>query len=231
MGYDNSDVNDGKRITLDSGLDFDITATDKSMNDFALAKRERHKAKDVDGYQHDELRQVSTREFAETFYDTKKAQARANPQDAWRVSDVNAVEFDRYHPDAKRYITSDKSTLAVKKDGDIVAVCKHPDEAYKGKELIAMAVEKGGCKLDSYDGNHGFYTKCGFEPVSWCKWDDKYAPDDWKEGRDEKEDIIFYRYTGKKDIDVSYDDFKENVVPSRDYDEAYRKRDKTIGKD
>lgn len=55
MGYDNSDVNDSKRITLDSELDFDIAATDKSMNDFALAKRERHKAKDVDGYQHDGL--------------------------------------------------------------------------------------------------------------------------------------------------------------------------------
>ena len=231
MGYDNSDVNDGKRITLDSELDFDITAVDKSMNDFALAKRERHKAKDVDGYQHDELQQVSTREFAETFYDTKKAQTHANPEGAWRVSDVNAAEFDQYHPDAKCYITSGKSTLAVTKDGDIVAVCKHPDDMCHGKELMAIAVEKGGCKLDSYDGNHKFYTKCGFEPVSWCKWNDKYTPDDWKEGRDRKEDIIFYRYTGKKDINDSAKDFKKNTAPNQDYDEACNKRDETIRKD
>lgn len=80
MGHDNSDVNDGKRITLDSELDFDIAAADKSMNDFALAKRERHKAKDVDGYQHDGLQQVSTREFAETFYDTKKQELIKTPK-------------------------------------------------------------------------------------------------------------------------------------------------------
>ena len=100
----------------------------------------------------------------------------------------------------------------------------------RGKELLAHAVEQGGTKLDAYQGLFGFYTKCGFEPVSWCKWDEQYAPSDWKKGRDAPEHIIFYKYTGNKSKYSSAQNFFDNVKPSEDYDAAKDYRDRELSK-
>lgn len=89
-----------------------------------------------------------------------------------------------------------------------------------------MAVANGGKKLDSYEGNHSFYMRNGFEPISWCKWDDEFAPPDWKQDY-EKEDIIFYRYTGKPTTE-SLADFKKRVAASADYSEAAKLRDNSL---
>jgi hypothetical protein len=102
-------------------------------------------------------------------------------------------------------------------------------------KMMELAVKNGGVKLDSYSGNHGFYLRCGFEPVSWCKWDEKFKPDDWnpKKG-DKREPIIFYKYTGNKVIIDPEDSDKEakkwmkSVKPCKDYDEACSVRDKEI---
>lgn len=47
---------------------------------------------------------------------------------------------------------------------------------------MAMAVANGGKTLDSYDGNIGFYMKCGFEPISACRFNPNYA-DGWQESK------------------------------------------------
>lgn len=96
------------------------------------------------------------------------------------------------------------------------------------------AVNNGGDRLDSYEGNHGFYIRNGFEPVSWCKWDQKYKPPGWKPGRDHPEDVIFYKYTGKrapKNVNwrTDLEGFKKRVKASGNYDKAQAKRDKSIG--
>ena len=85
----------------------------------------------------------------------------------------------------------------------------------------------GGKKLDSYEGNHEFYVKNGFEPVSWVKFDEQYAPHDWAKGRDDAENIIFYKYTGRKNT-ITKDDFFKKVKPSADYDTPMKTRDASL---
>lgn len=85
-----------------------------------------------------------------------------------------------------------------------------------------MAVEKGGIKLDSFDGNNKFYQMNGFEPISWCKFDREFAPPDWKEEYGE-EQIIFYAYTGEmksKEEVEKVEDFYKRVKTSEDYYKA-----------
>lgn len=170
-----------------------------------------------------------TDKFVEQLTQTQQAEQKVNPKDAWRVSTPPLEKFQNEHPGACCHITRGGSTIAVAKDGDIVGVCKNPDDTEtRGKDLIKMAVEAGGTKLDSYEGNHGFYIKCGFEPVSWCKWDGEYAPPGWKSDRDEPEDIIFYKYTGGRSTYETPDAFKEAVEASKDYGAAQAARDKEV---
>lgn len=108
------------------------------------------------------------------------------------------------------------------------------NDPVKGKELLAEAVRRGGRLLDSYDGNHGFYVSQGFEPVSWCKWDDRFKPEGWDDDPVAKdEDIIFYKYVGldsnhKSLVDDKLKDlkqFKKLVKAGKDYDMAKGQRD------
>ena len=150
-------------------------------------------------------------------------------QAPWRVTQYkDGDEFDDWHPGAKMYHTDGGSTIAVTPDGDIVGVCHHEGDPVRGKELLKHAVDNGGKKLDAYEGLFGFYTKCGFEPVSWCKWDEKFAPSDWKKGRDNPEHIIFYKYTGKSSPYKSASEFFSKVKASKDYDAAKNARDKEV---
>jgi len=140
----------------------------------------------------------------------------------WRVS----VYEPEHYAGSKLHVTEKGSTAAVDKSGDIVSVCRRNDDTVRGFELLKDAVDNGGIKLDSYAGNHEFYTKNGFEPISWCEWVDEYAPSDWKDGF-EREPIMFYRYTGKP-INVTLEDFITQVPPSADYDKAMNIRDERI---
>ncbi len=76
--------------------------------------------------------------------------------------------------------------------------------------------------------NRVFYGKCGFEPVSWYKWDDEYKPGGWKEPC-KREDIIFYKYVGVgKTSGMTKEDFKTSVPASKDYDTAQKARDEEL---
>ena len=146
----------------------------------------------------------------------------------WRVTqDYSIAEYDKM----KLYVTRKGSTFAIKNNGDIVSVAKNMNDNVRGKELIEQAVKFGGTKLDSYDGNYGFYLKCGFEPVSWTKFNEEFAPTDWRKGIDKPEDIIFFKYTGKKSNNFeSLEDFKKRVKPN-DYDVSEKIRDKSMIKE
>ncbi len=149
-----------------------------------------------------------------------------SPKIAWRVADYNGSieEFKVSHPNATLHITAGGSTVAVEENGDIIAVCKNDNDTVSGSSLIQQAVANGGTKLDSYAGNHKFYCKNGFEPVSWCAFNKEYAPHDWDKNRDKPEPIIFYRYTGKKSTE-SAEEFYARVPASEDYDTAMEMRD------
>ena len=158
-----------------------------------------------------------------------EAKATVDPAKAWRVSSPDRAEFDEEHPNAKKYTTPGGSTVAITPDGDIVALCRNEnDKQVYGKQLIEFAVKNGGNKLDAYSGLWKFYSKNGFEPVSWTPFNEKYAPSNWNKGRDEPELVIFWKYTGNTTEYLNSDDFFTKVRASDDYDTARKVRDKNM---
>ena len=156
----------------------------------------------------------------EYFTSLKMAKKTQRPNASWRVDDSDKQHFKH----SERYVTKGGSVIAVTNDGDIIGLCKNRKDKINGKELLKFAVKNGGKKLDSFSGNHDFYTDCGFEPVSWCDFDKNYAPNDWVEGRDKEEIIIFYKYVGHP-VGISEIEFIKNTAKSRDYDDACETRD------
>ena len=167
---------------------------------------------------------ASPKTFSKALLNAKKKQ---KPQDEWRVTGLTKAEVLSEHPKAKLHVTDGGSTIAID-NGDIVALCKNPGDQVRGSELVNFAIKNGGNKCDSYEGNHGLYCKLGFEPVSWCQWDPEYAPPTWDANRDKPENIIFYKYTGKKVEGAKAEDFFRKVPAATDYFEAQQKRDRSM---
>lgn len=168
-----------------------------------------------------------------------KAKESQDEDKKWRVDVHEAKEYDE--KGCKCFVSDKGSTVAVTKDGDIISVCASKSDIEQGKgvgsKLLAQAVKNGGVKLDSFGGNHIFYTKNGFEPVSWTPFNKEYAPDGWKEGRDTQEPVIFYKYVGKENVKyggaVGYAKFLSSVKPYEGddgYDKAMAYRDSTMKK-
>jgi len=174
-----------------------------------------------------DIKQSEPKEFKDTL---DKAKSTNPSTDAWRVDNYSHTMAD-YSKD-KLFITKRGSCVAVTPDGDIISVCaKRTGDRNKedrGRTIMEYAVKNGGKKLDSFSGNHGFYVKCGFEPVSWCKFDEQYAPPGWRKGIDKPEPIIFYKYTGNTNISTDYKVALKNIKMSNDYDTAMNIRDKEV---
>lgn len=164
----------------------------------------------------------------------EEAKASCTEDTRWRVDIHEKGDYDAHG--CKLFTSNKGSTVAVTKDGDIISVCANKNESRgAGSRLLEQAVKNGGVKLDSFSGNHGFYTKNGFEPVSWTPFNKEYAPDGWKAGRDREESVIFYRYVGKGNVKYGGNDgldrFMSAVKPYRGedgYDKAMAYRDSQI---
>ena len=149
----------------------------------------------------------------------------------WRVT----VHKPEEYVGSKLYVTKGGSCVAVTPDGDIISVCKKKGsgEYGVGKVLLQKAVQEGGKKLDAYGKDlYEYYIRNGFEPVSWTEWNGEYAPEDWKQAKEqglsvEEEPVIFYKYTGNK-TNETYEEFINRVKASSDYDEAQKRRDKEV---
>lgn len=166
-----------------------------------------------------ELQRATPAAFARTLENARDE----IPESArWRVSAYAPEDY----VGSRAYVTPGGSTLAIRPDGDIISVCRRPGDVVRGHELLQQAVDMGGRKLDSYGGNHEFYTRNGFQPVSWCKWDDQYKAEGWREGFS-REPVVFYQFTGERTTG-SLNDFISAVPASEDYDEAMRLRDERM---
>lgn len=171
------------------------------------------------------------KQYLEEAYESQPKKA------CWRV-DLDYSPDDYIKKGCKMYVTENGSTIAIKPDGDIISVCSKlgPNgEHDNARALLEFAVKKGGTKFDSYDGNYGFYRRCGFEPCTWTKGNPEYYPDLWKEnhkkGKEgfDEEDIIFFKYTGKQSKYTEVEEFKEaNKDKCLEYDDAYDKRDELM---
>lgn len=134
------------------------------------------------------------------------------------------------------FVTENGSTIAIREDGDIISVCanKSGESSDSSRALLEFATKNGGTKLDSFDGNYGFYRRCGFEPVSHIEFNEKYAPPGWVKGRDEPENVVFFKHTGEEIENAKPLGFYKKVDPittDDPYGDAYAIRDKNMKKD
>ena len=160
---------------------------------------------------------VSAEDFIQKFGEAKASLPEVI---SWRVDTLTAEDYKN----VRTYCAKQGGTFAIKADGDIISLCRNSKSPVTGTALLNEAVRNGGSKLDSYEGNYRFYCRNGFEPVSWCKWDGRFAPDDWKKAKVKKEDIIFFKYTGKQYTEDK-NDFKNRIKASKNYNNAMKKRD------
>lgn len=156
----------------------------------------------------------------------EKAKASLSEENRWRV-DIHDVED---YKNDKLFVSKGGSCVAVEPNGNIISVCKKQGDNINGKDLIKYAVESGGDRLDAFSYLYGFYVKQGFEPVSWTPFNEEYAPEGWNKNRDKPEPVIFYKYTGKV-TNETFEEFKNRVKPSVDYDMALKIRDEEMKKD
>lgn len=175
-----------------------------------------------------------------SFYQTNKNDFHKSLQTAYESIDLDkrwrvTVHKPKKYIGSKLYVTKGGSCVAVTSDGDIISVCKNQSGGEHGvaKALLQKAVKEGGKKLDAYGKRlFDYYTKNGFEPVSWTEWNEKQAPQDWKRAKEqglsvEEEPVIFYKYTGKQ-TNETYDSFRSRVKASPSYDEAQKQRDTEV---
>lgn len=177
-------------------------------------------------------------------YDTFRIAKESQPNElGWRVSSYYSIQdYDGFD----NYKAIDNSVFSIH-DGDIISVCTKFGGAVHGTELLKYALENGGKKLDCYERLFSYYTKQGFCPVSWCKWDDEYAPPEWKSENNlpidendrswfgisendlvlHRENIFFFIYVGEP-VDITVDEFTEKYDCSADYAEAEAKRDSLL---
>lgn len=149
----------------------------------------------------------------------KKAKKGYPKQDRWRVVEHHH-EFE--------YVTMGGSTIALEKDGNICGLCRNVSDRLCGEMLLDLAIQMGGTKTQAFGRKlYEFYTKNGFYPVSWIKFNyDKIKIKGWNK-KYEKEPLIFYAYWQTKKAE-SYDEFIMSTNPSRTEKSAYKNRDKWI---
>lgn len=165
---------------------------------------------------------------AEDFADAiAAAKASLDDEDAWRVDAHEAADYSN----DKLFVTQGGSCIAIEPNGNIVSVCKMDGDNIRGSELLQQAVANGGDRLDAFgSGLYNFYTKNGFEPVSWTPFNEKYAPAGWNKNRDKPEPVIFYKHTGNTTT-TTYENFLVSTSPyegASGYDDAAAERDRRI---
>lgn len=199
------------------------TDEDIKNKQIELNKEQANKAKQSE---ETSLQKVDASEFGKALNIAKDTRPAS---DKWRVDSTHTTE-DFNDRGCQCFTSKGGSTVAVDRDGDIISVCKSTDDStMNGTQLLAEAVKMGGRKLDSFDGNHGFYVKCGFEPTSYTTFNEEYAPEGWKESGCGREDVVFYRYVGVGKVqNTDLEAFKRANKPftgEDGYDNAMKYRD------
>jgi Large polyvalent protein associated domain 38/ADP-Ribosyltransferase in polyvalent proteins len=96
--------------------------------------------------------------------------------------------------------------FAVKGDGDIVSVFRHPGSVEQGVAvpMVEAAIRMGGVKLDAYDTIlPRLYSQAGMRAVSRVAFSDEYAPDGWdyrlySRYNNGRPDVVFMAYDAQR---------------------------------
>lgn len=118
---------------------------------------------------------------------------------------VHVYDLDEYKETRMFLMDDGLAGVAVKDNGEIVSVFKHPSSTVTQvtKFLLPRAINAGGKRLDCFSINKRLpmiYAKFGFVPVAKVKFDKSQAPKDWN--LPDEPDIIFMIH--KKSRELNY---------------------------
>lgn len=182
-----------------------------------------------------------------SFYKRLKEAKETQPEESkWRVitHTPNGEELGLEHWDnCRMFATKKGSTIAIQQDGTIISVCKNHNSNDNMAGLMQFAVENGGDKLDTFDGNHSFYEHCGFKPISWTTFSSyghamtgnrEDTPYGWNDKIDKTEPIMFMGYTGEhttlsqNEAIQAKTEFYTNNAPSYTYEDGVQERERAF---
>jgi len=100
-------------------------------------------------------------------------------------------------------LSNDNGGCALKKNGEIVSVFRHPGygKVKIAETVMPVAIELGGNRLDCFSGDEcalpAIYGAYGFIPVAKVSFDIRFKPDNWNDERDGTPDIVYMMYDKK----------------------------------
>lgn len=128
------------------------------------------------------------------------------------------------------FLTADGKAGFALKGNDIVSVFNNGAEKGIAHELMMLAVQEGGRRLDAFDTVlPRIYAVHGFEPAARLGWNDEYAPPGWDKKLYERynggePDVVFMTHTGTFD---AYQSAAGKTVA--DYDAAVAEQNSMLG--
>jgi len=105
------------------------------------------------------------------------------------------VSSDLEYETMRCYVAIDGNAgFAVASDGEICSLFNGTAPEGTGEELLEIAIDKGGNKLNCFDGKLvEIYQSNGFKEVGRIEWDDQYAPENWSYEKFGRPDIVQMR--------------------------------------
>lgn len=169
---------------------------------------------------------VPSDERGRDFADAIARTAQDHPRGA--AVEVKPVEFYT-DPENRLYLSEDGlAGAAVKPDGDLVSVFKHPTSKALMKDILSDATQRA-IKLDAFDIDSflpQLYANFGFRPVARVAFNDEYAPPRWNFEDMGRPDVVLMvkDKTNKLGLPDStlYTDEVRDQVPLVSYDEAVK---------
>lgn len=166
---------------------------------------------------------INVKAKAQEFSSTLSKLKTENADIYWSVDAPSVKEIEAAVKDG-RLIDTGRIRGIVMPDGDIVGLHKYSNQTKGGStEALKDAVNKGGVKLDAFDGYLiDIYKKAGFRPVARLPYDPKMAPKDTPEKiKEEKPDVVFMVYDPKNKLNVEERKFDN-------YEQAASYRDSVV---
>lgn len=177
---------------------------------------------------------VVSDERGRDFADAIARTAKEHPRGA--AVTVKPAEF-YYDPENFLYLSEDGlAGAAVKSDGDLVSVFKHPASTARMQNILTDATA-ASIKLDAFDIAGflpNYYSNFGFRPVARIAWSDDFAPPRWNFETMGRPDVVVMvkdadNMLGLPDAKV-YNEAARQRVPLVDYEQAVQIQSNAVAK-
>lgn len=155
-----------------------------------------------------------------------------DPDNYWSV-DIPSREIVENAVRNNRLVETEGGMAIVEEDGNMIGLFKDsPTAKNVAKTLQEMRIEKGGFKMDNFDGYlTKIYEKNGFRVVSRLAFNEAedIVPPDWNKEKHGTPDVVFMIYDPKSELNIEEKSFdKDSYDEAKDYRNSFSEEAKAI---